>query len=78
MQILSVKTVFNTLRPRQNGRQFPDDIFKGIFLTENVWNSIEISPKVALDSTINNMPALVQIMAWCRTGTKPLSERMML
>ena len=26
----------NTLRPRQNGRHFPDDIFKCIFLTENV------------------------------------------
>ena len=22
----------NTLRPRQNGRHFPDDIFKGIFV----------------------------------------------
>ena len=27
---------FNTLRPRQNGRHFPDDIFKWIFLNENV------------------------------------------
>ena len=27
---------FNTLRPRQNGRHFPDDIFKCIFLDENV------------------------------------------
>ena len=26
----------NTLRPRQDGRQFPDDIFKCIFLNENV------------------------------------------
>ena len=26
----------NTLRPRQNGRHFPDDIFKCIFLNENV------------------------------------------
>ena len=26
----------NTLRPRQNGRQFPDDIFKCIFLNENM------------------------------------------
>ena len=26
----------NTLRPRQNGRHFPDDIFKWIFLNENV------------------------------------------
>ena len=26
----------NTLRPRQNGRHFPDNIFKCIFLKENV------------------------------------------
>ena len=26
----------NTLRPRQNGCHFPDDIFKCIFLNENV------------------------------------------
>ena len=26
----------NTLRPRQDGRHFPDDIFKCIFLNENV------------------------------------------
>ena len=26
---------------------------------------------------INNIPALVQIMAWCRPGNKPLSEPMM-
>ena len=26
----------NTLRPRQNGRHFPDDIFTCIFLNENV------------------------------------------
>ena len=27
----------NTLKPRQNGRHFPDDIFKCIFFNENVW-----------------------------------------
>ena len=35
----------NTLRPRQHGRRFIDDILKGIFLNENVWNSIKISLK---------------------------------
>ena len=28
---------FNSLRPRQNGRHFPDDIFKCFFLNENIW-----------------------------------------
>ena len=34
--------VINTLRPRQNGRHFPDDIFKWILLNENVWISIRL------------------------------------
>ena len=33
----------NTLRPRQNGRHVPDDIFKWIFLNENAWISINIA-----------------------------------
>ena len=68
---------FNTLRPRQNGRYFPDDIFKRIFLNENVLISIKISPKFVHMGPINNIPALVQIMAWHRPGDKPLSEPMM-
>ena len=27
---------FNTLRPRQNGCHFPDPIFKGIYLNNNI------------------------------------------
>ena len=67
----------NTLRPRQNGRHLPDEIFKCISLTENVWISIEISLKFVPKGPINNIPALVQIMAWRRPGDKPLSEPMM-
>ena len=39
------KLELNILRPRQNGRHFPDDIFKCIFLNENVWIVIKISVK---------------------------------
>ena len=67
----------NTLRPRQNGRHFPDDIFKCIFLNENEWISIKISLKFVPKGQINNIPSLVQIMAWRRLGVKPLSEAMM-
>ena len=67
----------NTLRPRQNGRHLPDDIFKCISLNESVWISIEIPLKFVRKGSINNIPALVQIMAWCRPGAKPLSEPMM-
>ena len=67
----------NTLRPRQNGRHFPDDIFKCIFLNENVWISINISLKFVPRGPINNIPTLVQVMAWRRPGDKLLSEPMM-
>ena len=69
---------FNTLRPRQNGRHFADDTFKRIFLNENVRISIKISLKFVPKCPINNIPALVQIMAWRRPGDKPLSEPMMI
>ena len=70
-------SVINTLRPRQNGRHFADDIFKHIFLNENVCISIKISLKFVLKGPISNIPALVQIMAWRWPGDKPLSEPMM-
>ena len=69
--------LFNTLRPRQNGRHFPDGIVKCIFLNKNVWISINISLKFVPKGLINNIPSLVQIMAWRRPGGKPLSEPMM-
>ena len=68
---------FNTLRPRWNEQHFADDIFKRTFLNENVWISIKISLKFVPKSPFNNIPALVQIMAWRRSGDKPLSEPMM-
>ena len=71
-----VKVFVSTLRPRQNGRHFPDDFFKWIFLNENVWISIKISLNFVPKVPINNIPALVQIMAWRRSGDKPLSEPM--
>ena len=67
----------NTLRPRQDGRYFPDDILKWIFLNKKVLISIEISLKFVRRGPINNMPALVQKMAWRRPGDQPLSEPMM-
>ena len=68
---------FNTLRPRQNGRHFPDDIFKCNFLIENIWISIKISLNFVPKGPIINISALVRIMAWRRPGDKPLSEPMM-
>ena len=67
----------NSLRPRPNRRHFADDTFKRIFLNGNVIISIKISLKFVPKGPINNIPALVQIMAWRRPGDKPLSEAMM-
>ena len=66
----------NTLRRRQDGRHFPDDIFKCTFLNENARMSLNKSLKFVPKFRINNIPALVQIMAWRRSGDKPLSEPM--
>ena len=54
-----------------------DDNFKYNFVNENVLISIMISLKFVPKGPINNMQALVQIMAWRRSGDKPLSEPMM-
>ena len=54
-----------------------EDIFKCIFLNENDRLSIQISLKYVPRSPIYNKPALVQVMAWRRTGNKPLPDPMM-
>ena len=69
--------IINTLRPRQDGRHFPDYILKCIFLNTNVWISLTISLKCVRKVRISNIPSLVQIMAWRRPGDKPLSEPLM-
>ena len=68
----------NILRMRQNGRHFQEDIFQHIFVNENEWISIKISLKFVPKCQINTILALVQIMAWCRPGDKPLSQPMTL
>ena len=70
-------TWLNTLRMRQDGCHFPDNILKRIFLNENFKISIKTSLKFVPRGPINNIPSLVQIMAWHRPGNKPLSEPMM-
>ena len=54
-----------------------DDIFNCIFLNEKVRILIKISLKFVPKGLINNIQALVQIMAWRRIGDKPLSEPML-
>ena len=67
----------NTLKLRQNGRHFPNDIFEHILFNENVGISIKMSLKCVLYDPTNNNPVWVQIMAWCQLGNKSLAEPMM-
>ena len=65
----------STLMPRQNGRHFVD-ISKWTFLNENIRILIETFLKFVTMGPIDNIQALVQIMAWHRPGDKPLPEPM--
>ena len=49
----------NTLRPRQNGRYFADDIFRCNFVNEKFCILIKISLKFVPKGLIDNNPALV-------------------
>ena len=66
--------LFNTLRPRQNGRRFPDDIFKCIFFNENYEFRLKFHCSLFLGAQLT----MVQIIAWHRPRDKPLSEPMII
>ena len=68
---------FNTLRPRQIAAISQTILSNAFLLNENFRISIKILLKCVPKGPINNIPALVQIMAWRRPGDKPLSEPMM-
>ena len=48
-----------------------------VFLSENIRILSKISMKFVPTGPVNDIPALVQIVAWRRSGDKPLSEPMM-
>ena len=68
------KVSLNTLRRRQNGRHFTDNIYKCIFLNETLWILIKISLKFLPYGPVDKKSTLVQVMAWCWTGNKPLPQ----
>ena len=51
-----------------------DDIFQYIFLTENEYTLIPNSQTLVLNSPVNKMAALIQVMACHLLGAKPLPE----
>ena len=67
----------NSSPPEQNGRHLADDIFRCIFVNEKFCISIQISLKLVPKGQIDYKSALIQVMALCRTGDKPLPEPML-
>ena len=70
------QALFKHIEAETNGRHFANDIFKCIFLNENVRIPIRILLRFGPKGPVDNIPAMVQIMAWRRPGDKPLSEPM--
>ena len=66
--------IFHTLKMRQNGHNFADNILKLLFLYENCCILIQRSLKFLSKGTINIMSSLVQITVWHQIGDKSLSE----
>ena len=57
----------------QNGRHLADNIFVNVKFSISNWISRNFVPKGLID----NKSMLVQVMAWRRTGDKPLPEPML-
>ena len=72
----SFERLFITLKPRHVGPLFTDRNFQMHFFWMNIYKFWLKFHEVCSKSPINNTPALVQIMAWCRPGDKPFSEPM--
>ena len=64
----------NSSLPWQNGCHVADDSFNLIFVNEKVCVTIRILLKFVPKSPIDKKSALVRVMAWRRTGDKPLPE----
>ena len=69
--------VLQTVRSKHKGWKFADNIFNHISFKENIHILIQnFLNFVCIDPT-DNISALVQVMAWHRTGAKPIPETMM-
>ena len=61
----------------QDGCYFANNIFQCIFLKEKFCVLSQVPLKFIPKDQVDNKSSLVQVMAWCQKGTKPLSEPMM-
>ena len=71
---LGLNVLINSSPHGQMAAILADDTFLCILLNENDRIPIQISRRFVPRSPIDNKPALVHVMAWRRTGGKPLSE----
>ena len=68
---------FNSSPPGQNGHHCGWRHFQTHFLDKNVRTAIKITMKFVPKGPLDNESALVQVMAWHRTGDNPLPEPML-
>ena len=73
--LLQIK--LNSYPPGQSVRHFANNIFKCIFLNENVRIFIQFSLTFVPKGHVNNKSAFVLVMACRLFGNKPLPEPMM-
>ena len=66
-----MNTMKGRISPGQRGRHFAGDIFRCISLNDEYCIVIKMSLEFVPDGPIDNKPALISIMAWCRTGVRP-------
>ena len=64
----------NPFLPGEKGRHFADDIFECILMIEKLCILLRISLKFVPKGPIGSTSALVQVMAWYRTGEQSLPE----
>ena len=69
--------LLNSSPPGHNGRHIANNVFKCIFINEKFCILKQLTLKFAPKAQINNIPELVQVMAWRQSGDKPLSEPML-
>ena len=74
---VSLLGYIDSISPEQNGRHSADNNLNWIFVNEKFCISIRILLKFVPEGPIDSKRALVQVMAWCRTGDKPLPEPML-
>ena len=65
------------MRVWQNLQHFAEAILKRIFWNENIFISSKISLKCVPYDLMDSKSTLVQVMACCLTGNKPLPESML-